>query len=167
MYKYLIFFLLVMVSSCQVLQRLKTSIIPASSNFSSKEIEAVLQAGQRYLGVPYRNGGVDERGLDCSGLLFRMYADVNIVIPRPTYQQVSYGLYVPINRLEIGDWVFFRTNNATKVNHVGIITQIKNTNEVIFLHASTSKGVRYDNLFQKYWLNAHTTSIRPFKNILP
>jgi cell wall-associated NlpC family hydrolase len=40
---------------------------------------------------------------------------------------------------KIGDLIFFKTNRRSKINHVGIVTEVLD-NDIKFIHASTSKG---------------------------
>jgi cell wall-associated NlpC family hydrolase len=58
--------------------------------------------------------------------------------------------------------VFFKTNGAIQINHVGLVTKI-NLQKVIFIHASTSKGIREDDLNQNYWAQSFVKALRPFK----
>lgn len=134
------------------------------NNFSLREIDQIIQSGLTYRGIPYRTGGTDKKGMDCSGLLFRMYSDQNFQIPRLSKDQSQFGLPVSIQQAQVGDWIFFATSQKNIINHSGIISQIKSANEVYFLHASTSKGVREDNLYSSYWLKSFVKIIRPFKN---
>jgi len=119
--------------------------------------------GFSYLGVPYRIGGTDKNGLDCSGLLFAMYESNSFQIPRTTSQQLEFGFPVSVNQIQRGDWVFF-SNQSGIINHVGIVSNIKK-DSILFLHASTSKGVREDELLKGYWYNSFVKVIRPFKQI--
>jgi cell wall-associated NlpC family hydrolase len=135
------------------------------SNFSDKEIFNLIEAAQGYKGVVYKFGGTDEIGMDCSGLLFRIYSDYNYLIPRSSNQQALFGLPVSMDAIQAGDWIFFKTNGSASINHVGLVTKVIYPNEVFFIHASTSKGVREDNLFSKYWFDAFDKVIRPYKNI--
>jgi len=134
-----------------------------STHFNNKEIDQLFKKGFSYLGVPYRVGGTDSNGLDCSGLLFVMYENSFFQIPRTTSQQLEFGLPVSIDQIQLGDWVFF-SNQSGMINHVGIISSIKK-DSILFLHASTSKGVREDELMRGYWHNSFTKVIRPFKQI--
>ncbi len=153
--------------SCQLTHRLShlfANNSTSTSNYSNKEIDNLIETAFDYQGVPYRNGGTDEKGMDCSGFLYRVYADNNLLIPRPTMQQVLFGVPVSLNNIQIGDWVFFKTNGATTINHVGLVTKIKSADAIYFIHASTSKGVREDLLQSKYWMKAYDKSLRPYKN---
>jgi probable lipoprotein NlpC len=135
-----------------------------SNIFNEAELNQILHEAYSYLGVPYRLGGIDKYGVDCSGLLFSIYQKGFFLIPRTTSQQLEFGLPVSLNQIKRGDWVFF-SNESSLVNHVGIVSDIKN-NSILFLHASTSKGVRKDELTKGYWHNVFIKAIRPFKRAL-
>jgi cell wall-associated NlpC family hydrolase len=140
------------------------SIHTLPSNFSDKEIDHLILSADRFQGIPYRAGGSNEDGMDCSGLLYRVYVDNNFSIPRSSIQQALYGLSIPINKIQKGDWLFFRTNGSSIINHIGLVTQVNGEHDVSFIHASTSKGVRSDQLHTNYWFKAYDKAIRPFKN---
>lgn len=158
----LLFFL---IQSCKLYQK-SIQIFQVQKNlnsFNNRELDDLLKQGFLYLGVPYRVGGMDKSGLDCSGLLFSMYQNELFQIPRTTLQQSEFGLPVSINQVKKGDWVFFSSQFGF-INHVGIISNI-NKDSILFLHASTSKGVREDELTKGYWHNLFVKAIRPFKRI--
>ena len=82
---------------------------------------SVVADAQQYLGVPYRWGGTNPAtGLDCSGLVQRVYGDVGISLPRTSQQQVSVGTPVAsLAQAQPGDLVFFEPT-ASGPGHVGI-----------------------------------------------
>lgn len=135
-----------------------------SSNFSNAEIDQLVKYAERFEGIPYKVGGSNEEGMDCSGLLFRVYFDNNFIIPRSSAQQALFGLSVPLNKIQKGDWVFFRTNGSLVINHIGLVNDVRGGQDVQFFHSSTSKGVRSDQLYANYWFKAFDKAIRPFKN---
>lgn len=155
-------------SSCSLWHKIKQFVgIEKSSfesNFSLKEIERLISTGRKFKDVPYKVGGVDEKGMDCSGLLFRIYELEGYQIPRLSRDQSNFGLPVSLTDIQIGDWIFFRINKSLVVNHAGIVTATKGGFDVQFLHASLSKGVREDNLNNQYWSNSLYKVVRPFKN---
>jgi cell wall-associated NlpC family hydrolase len=134
------------------------------TNFSDHENDQLINTAEQFNGIPYRAGGSNDDGMDCSGLLFRVYSTNKFEIPRISSQQALFGLSVPLTKIQRGDWLFFRTNGSVTINHIGLVTSVKGDNEVTFIHASTSKGVRSDQLYAKYWFKAFDKAIRPFKN---
>ena len=56
--------------------------------------DAIVNAAQKYLGVPYVFGGEDSSGMDCSGLVQRVLADLGVDAPRVVSTQQSMGTEV-------------------------------------------------------------------------
>jgi cell wall-associated NlpC family hydrolase len=57
---------------------------------------AAAEGAKKYLGVPYVWGGTDPKtGLDCSGLVQRVYKDLGIDLPRVAVDQGNAGTTVP------------------------------------------------------------------------
>ena len=77
--------------------------------------ESVLAYAKNYLGVPYVYGGTTPGGFDCSGFVQYVYRNFGINLPRVTYDQMSVGVPVSTDNLQIGDLLFFRGGG-----HVGI-----------------------------------------------
>lgn len=100
---------------------------------------------KQWQGVPYKNGGMTRKGVDCSGFVYLTYLNqFGLAIPRTTQFQSEIGTSVSRSRLQAGDLVFFKT--GFKVRHVGIYLA---NNQ--FVHASTSKGVMVSSLNGNYW----------------
>jgi cell wall-associated NlpC family hydrolase len=58
--------------------------------------QAIADGARKYLGVPYVWGGTDPaKGLDCSGLVQRVYRDLGIDVPRVAIDQGNAGRAVP------------------------------------------------------------------------
>lgn len=106
---------------------------------------------RQWHGAPYRYGGVERNGVDCSGFVYRTFRDrFAIQLPRTTEGQTSLGTQVARGDLLPGDLVFFRTGRGENGLHVGIY----DTNDT-FIHASTSQGVTRSSLDNVYWRNAY------------
>jgi hypothetical protein len=80
--------------------------------------DAVVADAKKYLGIPYVFGSTDPgKGLDCSSLVQRTYADLGIQLPRSSWQQAKAGQ--PVGSLAAakpGDILAF----GSPVHHVGI-----------------------------------------------
>jgi lipoprotein Spr len=93
----------------------------------------------RWIGVPYRNGGTSKKGVDCSGFVGIVYKTItNRTLPRTT-QDLRVAISAT-NRLQEGDLVFFNYNGKTN-SHVGIYLQNGK-----FVHASSVGGVIVSDL---------------------
>ena len=55
----------------------------------------IVAQAKDYLGVPYVFGGEDRSGMDCSGLVQRVLADLGIDAPRVVQDQADIGVEVP------------------------------------------------------------------------
>jgi peptidoglycan DL-endopeptidase CwlO len=94
-----------------------------ASDASATSGSAVVADAQRYLGVPYLWGGTDPaKGLDCSGLTQRVFADLGVSLPRTAAQQATTG--TPVASLadaRPGDLVFYDySSSRAGIDHVGI-----------------------------------------------
>ena len=97
-------------------------------------------------GAPYRNGGIDPNGFDCSGFVRYVYQQHGVPMPREVREQFRVGKNVDRGRLEPGDLVFFSTV-APGASHVGIAIGGDQ-----FIHAPSERGVvRVENLSSQYW----------------
>ena len=97
-------------------------------------------------GAPYRNGGVDPAGFDCSGLVMYVFEQHGVAMPREAREQFEVGKPVETSSLAPGDLVFF-TTVAPGASHVGILVGGDQ-----FVHAPTSNGVvRVESLSSQYW----------------
>ncbi|WP_189078637.1 transglycosylase SLT domain-containing protein [Mangrovihabitans endophyticus] len=78
----------------------------------------VVAAAKKYLGTPYVFGGTDPaKGLDCSALVQRAYADLGVDLPRNSWQQAKAGTAVHgLANARPGDILAF----DSPVDHVAI-----------------------------------------------
>lgn len=98
------------------------------------------------VGAPYRNGGADPDGFDCSGFVQYVFARLGVAIPRSVREQAAAGEHVERDDLREGDLVFFAIDGRT-ISHVGIVVSAGT-----FVHAPSSRGrVREEPLEAAYW----------------
>lgn len=71
--------------------------------------------------VPHRFGGDNpQTGLDNSGLVYYVYRQIGVNMPRSLAQQAQFGNAVAKNSLQAGDLVFFKGPSTSALIHVGI-----------------------------------------------
>lgn len=131
----------------------------SNKSFSSKDADFVLRTAKSYLGVPYKFGGTNDTGFDCSGLVLVSFDKLGLKLPRNSSQQASQGKEIKINEVREGDLVFFNTS-GNSISHVGIIETIEKTGEIKFIHSSTSKGVIISSLDENYWKTRFVKAVR-------
>ncbi len=106
----------------------------------------MLQTALSFRGTPYRNGGSDPSGFDCSGFVQWVFARHGAPLPREVKDQYRVGRTIDRDDVLPGDLVFFETVSRG-ASHVGIAL-----GNGEFVHAPSSRGVvrveRYDG---SYW----------------
>lgn len=106
----------------------------------------IVAAALELRGVPYRNGGADPAGFDCSGLVEFVFRQHGLVVPRQTRDQFTVGARVGKRQIRAGDLIFFSTVSRG-ASHVGIAID-----DDEFVHAPSSGGVvRVERLTLPYW----------------
>jgi cell wall-associated NlpC family hydrolase len=101
-----------------------------------------------YKGTRYKFGGTSKHGLDCSGLVDRVWADLKMQkIPRASSALYNSGKPVHLAELRPGDLVFFKNTYKRGISHVGVYT---GNNK--FVHAAGKhKGVMITKLSDPYY----------------
>ena len=113
----------------------------------SREKNSLLGTINYYLGTPYKYGGEDESGMDCSGFVQTVFREaLGIKLPRTVAQQWKSTTPISDDELAFGDLVFFRTSKRKTPSHIGIYIGANR-----FAHASSSLGVTISSLNDPYW----------------
>ena len=81
-------------------------------------LSAVVGTALSLQGAPYRNGGSDPSGFDCSGFVAYVFGQQGLALPRTVSEQYDAGREIPPDALAPGDLVFFSTV-ARGASHVG------------------------------------------------
>ncbi|MGD8727389.1 MAG: C40 family peptidase [Gemmatimonadales bacterium] len=128
------------------------------SSESAVLARSVVETAMEAMGSPYRWGGSDENGYDCSGLIQWAYGEHGIVLPRTSRDQARMGIQVERApaALSPGDILGFAASGSG-VSHVGLYVGGGE-----FIHSS-SAGVRLSSLsatdpdsrwWQQRWVSA-------------
>ncbi len=96
---------------------------------------AVVGTALGFRGTPYRNGGADPAGFDCSGFTQYVFARYGVALPREVSDQYQVGTPIEPRDLQPGDLIFF-TTVSPGASHVAIAVGGDQ-----FVHAPSSRGV--------------------------
>lgn len=158
----LILITLLCFSSCKSSKR--TTVVTKKEKekiqFENNTVATIIETARAFEGVRYRYGGSSKKGMDCSGLVVTAFKSEDIALPRTTNALSTSGDWIDLKQVSKGDLLFFATKkNSRKVNHVGIVTDIKDET-VEFIHSTTSKGVITSKLSERYWYLAFVQARR-------
>jgi cell wall-associated NlpC family hydrolase len=122
------------------------SAAPVSATHLPFDGYALVGTALALRGAPYRDGGNNPAGFDCSGFTQYVFAQYGVPLPRAVRDQYRSGKSVNPENLEAGDLVFFTTTEPG-ASHVAIAIGGDE-----FVHAPSSAGVvRVERLSSNYW----------------
>lgn len=117
--------------------------------------ENAVVVAMRQVGVPYRYGGKEPTGFDCSGLVHYSYLHAGKVVPRTTGQLWDSTTTINRSQLQAGDLLFFSIEG--KMQHVGMYI-----GKDQFVHApSSGKKVQVGSLKSQFYGQAFLRAGRP------
>lgn len=83
-------------------------------------IDDLIRIAETLRGIPYRWGGRNSGGLDCSGMTQRIFFTLGILLPRNSREQRRCGCRIPLRSACPGDLVF-ATGKISRLHHAGIV----------------------------------------------
>ena len=99
-----------------------------------------------WYGVPYKYGGKNKSGIDCSNFTATLYNTIyNKSITGSSSSIFNQCKAVPKSDLQEGDLLFFKIEQEG-ISHIGVYLQNNK-----FVHATTKKGVMIDDLDEAYY----------------
>lgn len=125
------------------IDKIETATAPSNSGNARDRMMEIIMS---YIGTPYKIGGIDHAGIDCSGFSMVVFDSAfRASLPHSALEQSSLGDNVPREDLQIGDLVFFKTVR-NRISHVGIYL-----GDELFAHASVTQGVTISSLESTYY----------------
>jgi len=110
------------------------------------------------IGAPYVSGAAGPDGFDCSGLVFWVYSQLGLQVPRSTQQQLAWVAPVEMAQLQPGDLVFFaNTSGSSGISHVGIYVG----GGGVVMAVNNGDIVREVALAEPYWSDHFAGAGRP------
>ena len=114
-----------------------------------KQRTSMIHYAYEFMGIPYKWGGTDENGFDCSGYTRHVFLYKGIELPRVSEDQYNYAKKINKKRAYMGDLVFFSEGNG--ISHVGILVNKVNESKKM-IHSSSSKGISVVDIeASNYW----------------
>lgn len=115
----------------------------------------LVEEAMTWLGTPYRYGGQDYSGTDCSGMTMKVYHKaLGIKIPRNSAEQQRFCRSINKKSMNAGDLLFFCTGkDKNRVSHVGLYI-----GDGRFIHASASRGVIISHIDERYYASNYHSS---------
>lgn len=141
----------------------------SANSTSSKTVEKVIDAGEKYLGTPYEFGAPrsSTKTFDCSSFVRRAFMDgAGITLPADSRQQGTYvknkgNAKSSISSLKRGDMMFFMSyKGSSKSSYSGInkssarITHVAiylGNGKMLHTYSTESGGVKVDTYKGKHW----------------
>jgi cell wall-associated NlpC family hydrolase len=117
-----------------------------------------VKIAKEYLGTPYKYGGTNKRGMDCSGLVYRVFhyrMDMTSV-PRTAADQWKWRgavKRVSLSGTKPGDLVFSDFDRNGRVDHVGIAAS--KDGELKMINAlQPGKNLGYLSIDKRYYVGS-------------
>ncbi|HUE76150.1 MAG TPA: LysM peptidoglycan-binding domain-containing protein [Chloroflexota bacterium] len=120
--------------------------------------QLAVDIARKFLGYRYVFGGTTPAGgFDCSGLVFYVFRQAGIPLPRDMWGQLQFGRRIDRANLQPGDIVYFENTYKKGMSHNGIYIGGNR-----FLHAaSPGTGVIITGMDEPYWRGRYIGASRP------
>lgn len=127
--------------------QIATQPAPTLSNAPLQLGDEIAVRAISLVGRPYRYGGADLDGFDCSGMVYFIHQALGLAVPRTAAEQQLAAHSIGRSALRPGDLVFFRTTRSQRISHVGIYV-----GDNRFVHAPQSgKLIELRSLDDRYY----------------
>jgi len=132
--------------------------LPPAHSPSGMRAQAVELARSR-IGAPYVSGAAGPNAFDCSGLVFWVYSQLGLDVPRAAPDQFAWATAVGQPEMEPGDLVFFTNTYPSSqwITHVGIYTG----GGMVLMAVDNGDIVREVSLAESYWSAHFAAASRP------
>lgn len=133
---------------------------PLIMKLRKEEVRKIVSTADRFMGTPYKYGGMNGQGIDCSGLICEAYSSADISLPRSSWGMAKAGQQISLQQVAPGHLLFFHSYKGKGVNHVAMVSKVSG-DEIEFIHATVNNGVRKDKLSDPYWKERFRMAVVP------
>ena len=137
-------------TSCKSTSTIRTSKKATTSKEASRLAKQLIDDASENIGSPYKAGGTDKNGFDCSGLVFVTFKKAALTLPRKSIDMSKVGRVIDKEDIRKGDLIFFKTNGKSEINHVGLVVDVDG-DEIKFIHSSSQLGVIISSTKEPYY----------------
>lgn len=139
------------------------------ANISETELrENIINTAAKLLGTPYRRGGRNDNGFDCSGFVQHVMTENKVKISRSSSSQIFDGFQVDVQSVQPGDVLIFSGSRKSKhPGHAAIVHHIDEIGIIHFIHSASGKGITIDNLDQEYFKERFIAARNVITNNIP
>lgn len=122
-------------------------------NASDDIVDNLLKYAFKFKGRPYRSGSKGPSSFDCSGFTSYVFKKLSMSLNPSSASQYLQGKSIKREELKPGDLVFFKGRNASasRVGHVGLVSEVLPNGTFKFIHASCSKGICEESINSVYY----------------
>ncbi len=131
----------------------------AVSTAWTQSVNSILRQAVELTGTPYRSGGMNPGGFDCSGFVVYLYRPALPDIPRISKHIAGIGKSVAARQWRPGDLLFYATGaDPDQINHVAIWYS---ENQIIHsISGGPETGVVITPADSRYWKNRYVLARR-------
>jgi lipoprotein Spr len=141
------------ISSGKVEKKYAALLNVPPDNITNKKLYSFID---EWYGVPYKYGGKNKDGIDCSNFTCTLYKNIyDRVLSGSSSAIFNQCKVIPKSNLKEGDLVFFKIEKDN-ISHIGIYLQNNK-----FVHATTKKGVMINDLDEEYYKKYFYKAGRP------
>ena len=121
-------------------------------------IDSVINYAKNYIGVPYKYGGKNDNGFDCSGFMHYIFEPFGLNLPYSSRAYGELGKEIDAKEARKGDFALFKGRNAssTGIGHVALVVDVDENGWIFIIHATIHKGITIDNMsVQDYYIKRY------------
>lgn len=132
--------------------------VEKEKDFSGQQNQVVNLARQ-FLGKPYVWGSTDpDKGFDCSGLVWYVYKQMGVDLPRTSHAMGKIGTEVQLNSAQPGD-IIYSTGKGPSGGHIKMVSKVQDGKIFVIEAKGRRQGIVEHEL-------TYTKNIRSIRRIL-
>ncbi len=141
-------------------EKLPQAVMSVAVDYSGLDAnrKRMLDYAKTFLGTPYKLGGADRNGMDCSGFVFEVAREIGVKLPKSSREMFVSETVKAVAKEEMlpGDIVFFMRDGS--IFHVALY--MGGGNLIHSISDGNETGVLISSLDEPYWAEHYYSSGR-------